>query len=131
MTTDPKNNQSVCTPIFALAIAGSIEDKMYRALRDKKSFADVALQDIDRKGHQAFIDELVDSMGTTGDFDAEDMAARIVCGIAPYARLTATLPRNKIMAKYGIKKADFEMFISQNEEVNKAYNYLIGQIQND
>ena len=57
MTTDPKTQNSVCTQVFALSIAGSIEDKMYDALRNKASFAEQALKDADRVGHQAFVDE--------------------------------------------------------------------------
>lgn len=93
---DPRTKKNVCTMRYCLIIKGSIEEKIMGALRSKKNVQASLQRDMERVGYSNFVQDLVTGMisasdGTDGDttyFDADDIQARIYCGMPPYSKLT-------------------------------------------
>lgn len=128
MVSDPRNSKSVCTTVYTLTIAGSIEEMMLGCLKRKKSFADEALQDGSRDGYVSMVQELVSGMeNPSGEtFDVQEYLDRQLCGIGPQQRLTKTLVPNKTRSKYELKKKDsLEEFLLSNPEIFEAFNRLM------
>lgn len=102
---DPVTKRCPTTMVYALGIRGSIEEKVYNALRSKKDVQDELLQDQGRKGFQALFEDLGKSIDEEGEgedyFNTEEMTARIVCGVPPGSKLTEKLIQNKLYDKYG------------------------------
>jgi hypothetical protein len=107
VTTDMASKKSVCTMVYLLCIAGSIEEKVAIALRQKKDVQQTLLQDTSRKGFFSFVQDLIDGMregaGEKGQgtefFDAEEMYDRILCGVPPESKLTENLVLTKLTDK--------------------------------
>lgn len=124
VTSDPKTGKNVCTMIYALGIKGSIESLVYTALRNKKDVQQTLLQDTERKGFNSFLEDLIEGMKSgaadTDDseyFDAEEMTARITCGVPPYSKLTPSLILNKVHDKLGHKtRKQTEEWLDEPEE---------------
>lgn len=128
MVSDPRNSKSVCTTVYTLTIAGSIEEMMLGCLKRKKSFADEALQDGARDGYVSMVQELISGMeNPSGEtFDVQEYLDRQLCGIGPQQRLTKTLVPNKTRAKYDLKKKDsLEEFFAANPDVLEAFDRLM------
>ena len=104
---DPSTNKNICTMIYALVCPG-MEDAIMKALRSKKEVQAELLKDAERVGYQSFVENLVSDMETAaaegagdGEFDTEEMFARIACGVPPAAKLTERNVLNKIIEKHG------------------------------
>ena len=79
------------TPIYCLITKGSIEEKIMKALRQKKGVQETLLRDAKRVGFTSFLDELrLDPKDGVGDgtFDAQEMHSRKVLGISPELKAT-------------------------------------------
>lgn len=116
---DPESKKNIMTPIYCLVTKGSIEDKIMKALRQKKNVAETILKDTERKGFYSFLDELrLDPSDAAGDyaFDAKEMWARKIIGLSP--ELKPTHSRIK-------KRCPHVCFLASNtlvkeENLNKA-----------
>ena len=95
--TDTKRQRSINTAVYVLTIAGSIEEKIVKALRGKKNVSDELLQDAERNGYENPFKEMKLGGGTLGDevFDVEEMNARYVLGIGPQQRISEKMIRAK------------------------------------
>lgn len=132
--TDPLTGKCPTTMVYALGIRGSIEEKVYAALRSKKDVQDTLLKDQDRKGFLSFFEDLGKSIDEDGDgedyFNTEEMMARIVCGVPPGSKLTRKLIIQKMYDKYSdsggfkTKKAFLEWVGEPTQEAwaSLAYN---------
>jgi hypothetical protein len=79
------------TPIYCLIVKGSIEEKIMKALRQKKNVQETLLRDANRVGFTSFLDELrldPDDGAGDGTFDAQEMHSRKVLGLSPELKAT-------------------------------------------
>ena len=110
---DREAGKQVNTRCFALYVEGSLEAKILAALRRKEDFSIDTLSDRDRKGFGSFVESMITDMKNGslfgGDlFDTEELSARSMCGISPFARLTKNLIKNKVREKYGQSWKDID-----------------------
>ena len=101
------DGHNVCTMVYCLAVPG-IEQSILNALRRKKEVQAELLKDAEREGYQSFVENLVDDMKKSaaekageGEFDTDEMFARIATGVPPGSKLTQSLLLNKIVDKHG------------------------------
>jgi len=90
------NDRNIMTPIYCLITKGSIEEKIMKALRQKKNVQEAILRDASRKGFTSFLDELrLTPEDKAGDesFDAKEMHSRKVLGLSPELKPTHTRVR--------------------------------------
>ena len=83
--------RNLMTPIYCLITKGSIEEKIMKALRQKKGVQETLLRDAKRVGFTSFLDELrLDPTDGAGDgtFDAQEMHSRKVLGLSPELKAT-------------------------------------------
>lgn len=106
---DPVTGKNLCTPIYMLSVAGSIDDKILKALRGKKDVQSTLLADVDRKGFASFANDLIDGMSAAmnGDyFDAQDIMDKMVFGIPPSARMTQKTLVRAAADRFGVAQKD-------------------------
>lgn len=128
MAIDPKTGKAIVTPIFYSVIAGSIDEQIVGALKEKKSFQEEALKDCSRANFESFTTKLVESMEAAqkgdGYFDAEEIGHRIKCGVPPYAKLTSKSLHKFIAQKYEITQRDAPNY--GVTRLTDSYCYLLG-----
>lgn len=122
---DPSTGNSICTTIYILYCKGSIEERMLNALRGKKDVQSELLADREREGFSSFVDALISDMkeARKGDyFDAEEITARIECGVTPSAQLTKKSLLKAISKKFNLPQKDSEEFAATN--LTESYRLL-------
>lgn len=146
VTTDPATGRSVHTLVWALVIAGSLEEYILESLRQKKSVQATLLQDHTREGFTSFLDDMMENMrskmtNAEGYFDVEEMEARIVLGVPPYSKLTETLIRNKGAERHrdtlkangfkvnGKQFVDWVNTLPYDDEISQAFRVLMTRIK--
>jgi len=134
--------------IYALSIKGSIEEYIFNALRKKKEVQASLMQDAQRDGYASFVENLIEGMQTAidesddGYFDAEEMNARIQCGVPPFSKLSDKLITRKLQNKLRLRtqKAVAEYIAhcpetndtdvyNERYELRQAYHLLMGRIK--
>lgn len=106
VAVDSSTQKNVCTMIYALTVPG-IERRIMRALRAKKEVQSELLEDVKREGFSSFAQALTDEVMTAasaesaGFFDADEMFARMNCGVPPAAKLTERNVLEKLIEKHG------------------------------
>lgn len=124
---DPKTKKSIGTMIYVLAIKGSIEWEIIKALRRKKNVATELLADAARNGFINPFDEM-DLSGDSDDadeiFDAEDMEARIMLGLAPQKKLSERMI-HKADVRYRAKKYGTTQKVQESRPMSSAAAYLV------
>lgn len=93
--TNPKTGRSINTMVYFLMIAGSIEEKIVKALRSKKNVSEQLLNDAARDGYENPFAGIMLGGSKFGHetFDTEEMGARYELGIGPQQRLSETMIR--------------------------------------
>lgn len=108
------NQRNIMTPIYCLITKGSIEEKIMKALRQKKNVQEAILRDAKRKGFTSFLDELrltpEDKVGDSA-FDAREMHSRKVLGLSPelkptHVRIRKLCPALAYIGSYDIETTE-------------------------
>lgn len=84
--------KSIFTPIYALVVVGSIEEKIVAALRGKKKVAESLLADAKRSGYSNPFEDMDFSSEDGGEldeiFDSEEMESRYQLKLSPQKKLS-------------------------------------------
>ena len=108
--------KSIFTPIYALVVVGSIEEKIVAALRGKKKVAESLLADAKRQGYSNPFEEMDfssddgDGSGLDEIFDSEEMESRYQLKLSP----------QKVLSEKMIIDADTKYKASKYNSTQKA-----------
>jgi hypothetical protein len=117
-------DSNICTMVHALITKGSVDEKVYDALRRKEKLSVKSLGDEKRKGYGSSFgaDTLEEFAAQTKFFDFKEMDARRMCRILPHAKLSKTLMANTL------KKLSRRMDWA---DIRDQYQYLLENMKDE
>ena len=126
--TDPVSKKSISTMVYVLVVRGSIEQKIVGALRRKKKVAETLLADSSRNGYENPFESMdlsePDDMDIDELFDAHEMQARYLLGLAPQKKLSERMIR-KADIKYRATKYRTTQKVQEGRPLSEAALYLL------
>ena len=131
--TDPNTKKSISTMVYVLAVQGSIEQLIVKALRGKDSVAASLLKDAQRSGYENPFEEMDLTGGEEMDdfFDAEDYEARYQLQLAPPPKKLTEQMVMKANARYLAKKRFVTVTQAKDLPLCLYSQFLINKIKGD
>lgn len=125
-----ETGRSVNTMIHVLMIAGSIEEKIVKALRAKRSFSDMVLEDLDREGFTSPFEDMGMTRTKYGKevFDVEEMMLRLKYGISPQRKLTRNIVL-KAVTNWAAKELGLSKASAKKQPITEEAQYLLDRTQ--
>ena len=133
--TDPNTNKSIATMIYVLAVEGSIECAIVKALRSKQKVAETLLKDAGRDGYSNPFEDMdlskTDRKVFDEFFDAEDYESRYVLGLAPPPKKLTEKEVKKAAARYWAKKKGIKISQAGHYPGPLEATFLLNKLSGD